>query len=71
MLHYKVIPIFKKFTIFFIIDGSIYYMDVEDLENLSFRSFLNGPIVSLIAAKKKIKIIAFHKNGICFYNFVN
>ena len=45
-------------------------MDVEDLENLSFRSFLNEEIVSLITIKKKNKILAFHKNGICFYNFV-
>lgn len=46
-------------------------MDAEDLENLSFRSFLNGPINSLITVKKKNKIIAFHNNGICFYNFIN
>lgn len=52
------------------IDGNIFYLDVEDLESLSFRSFLNEEIISLASIKKKNKIIAFHKNGICFYNFV-
>ena len=53
-----------------ILDGTIYYLDVEDLESLTFRSFLNEEIISVMAIKKKNKVLAFHRNGICFYNFV-
>lgn len=45
-------------------------MDVEDLESLSFRSFLDEEISCIMGVKKKNKILAFHKDGICFYNFV-
>lgn len=52
-----------------IIDGKIFYFDVEDLENLTFKTFLSESITNIMVVKKRNKVIVCHENGIGFYNY--